>query len=55
MNQNDPNTLKKQVDLKVANAFHKLIISLSNQQNTLYSVFDYYQLTSKGAININDF
>ena len=43
--QIDPNVLKQQVNLKVANAFHKLIVKLSDQKNTLFNVFDYYKLT----------
>lgn len=51
----DVNMFKQQVNLKVANALHKLIISLTQQNNTLFSVFDYYGLSQKGAMNINDY
>ena len=43
--QIDPNVMRQQVNLKVANSFHKLIVKLSDQKNTLFNVFDYYKLT----------
>lgn len=51
----DPNVLRQQVTLKVANAFHKLIIKLNEQKNTLFNVFDYYKLTEKGSMNIAEY
>lgn len=53
--QMDPAVFRQQVNLKVANAFHKLIVKLTQQNNTLFSVFDFYKLTQKGAMNINDY
>lgn len=51
----DPNVLRQQVNVKVANAFHKLIVKLNEQKNSLFNVFDYYKLSEKNCMNIADF
>ena len=53
--QIDPVLFKQQVNLKVANAFQKLIAKLTEQNKTLFQVFDAYNLTKKNMMNIGDY
>ena len=54
-NKIDPNVMKQQVNLKVADTFYKLIIKMKQQNTTLFDVIDYYKLSEKGFINIADY